>query len=153
MFDEFNRCIVDLIDSDAVQKLEHYRQHRKTTRLKHSVNVAYYTYRVTKKLHMDYRSATRGALLHDLFFYNRDEANPLSDMQGRRHCYIHPRIALENAQKICTLNSIEKDVIVKHMWLATLACPRYKESFVVTFVDKFCAALEPLGIFKKFAII
>ena len=41
-----------------------------------------------------------------------------------------------------TLNDLEKDVIVKHMWPLTIKFPKYKESYIVTFVDKYCATVE-----------
>jgi len=37
---------------------------------------------------------------------------------------------------------LEKDIIRKHMWPATKELPSYKESYVVSFVDKYCAVLE-----------
>ena len=40
------------------------------------------------------------------------------------------------------LNDLEKDVIVKHMWPLTIKFPKYKESYIVTFVDKYCATVE-----------
>ena len=35
----------------------------------------------------------------------------------------------------------EKDIILKHMWPVTFKIPKYKESFIVSFVDK-CFAVE-----------
>ena len=58
------------------------------------------------------------------------------------HAYVHPRMACENAKKITELSELECDIIIKHMWLATVALPKYKESYVVTFVDKYCAVKE-----------
>jgi uncharacterized protein len=37
---------------------------------------------------------------------------------------------------------MEENIIRRHMWIITLVPPRYKEGYVVTFVDKFCAAKE-----------
>ncbi len=37
------------------------------------------------------------------------------------------------------LSQVEEDIILKHMWLATPHFPCYKESYVVTFVDKYIA--------------
>ena len=49
---------------------------------------------------------------------------------------------VENSLKNFTLNDLEKDVIVKHMWPLTIKFPKYKESYIVTFVDKYCATVE-----------
>ena len=56
------------------------------------------------------------------------------------HAFKHPQIALENASKVCDLNEKEKDIILKHMWPVTLfQFPKYKESFIITIVDKLSA--------------
>ena len=42
------------------------------------------------------------------------------------------------------------------MWGATLALPKYKESFVVTLVDKYCAcdeAISPLLVKAKLSLL
>ena len=68
---------------------------------------------------------------------------------------MHPQIALHNAQKLFHLTDLEKDIILKHMWPLTLSIPKYRESFVVTFIDKYCAFKEwrkfcAYSLFKKF---
>ena len=50
--------------------------------------------------------------------------------------------AARNAAKITTLSDLEYDCIVKHMWGATIAPPRYKESWVVTLADDYVAMTE-----------
>ena len=77
-------------------------------------------------------------LLHDLFLY--DCENP--ETRPKDHIVNHPKIALENAQKLFILNEIEKDIIQKHMWPITLSRPMFWETFIVTLVDKYCAIKE-----------
>ena len=133
---EFYLHIAHLLENEQIQSLENYTQHNCYSRLSHSLDVAYYSFFVAKLLHWDAGSAARGALLHDLYLYKRGEC--------KGHLRGHPKIALENARKVHNLNRIEEDIIRKHMWLVTLTPPRYKESFIVTFVDKFCAVREGL---------
>ncbi|MFR8085750.1 MAG: hydrolase, partial [Leuconostoc gelidum] len=57
---------------------------------------------------------------------------------------VHPRIALKNAQKITHINSKEADIILKHMFGATIALPKYRESWIVSIVDDFAAVNEYL---------
>lgn len=64
---------------------------------------------------------------------------------GGLHGFIHPNIALKNANKYFLLNEVEKDIIQKHMWPLTLKLPKYKEAYVVSFVDKYCAILETVN--------
>ncbi len=136
----FFSCIKDLIDHPEIKKLQDYIQHNRTTRLKHSLNVAYYSFKLARFFRMDYRSAARGAMLHDLFHYEWRET-PITAL---KHLRLHPRTALENAERHFFLNDRERDIILKHMWLCTLTPPKYKESFLVTFVDKFCAVMESI---------
>ena len=131
-------CVQDIIDCEKVKKLDDWTQHNNTSRLQHSINVSYYSFLVCFKLGWDYKSAARAGLLHDLYFYDWRKKTFLRC----NHVAWHPRIALDNARKICELNAIEEDCIKTHMWPCTLVPPRYKEGFVVTFTDKICATME-----------
>ena len=44
--------------------------------------------------------------------------------------------------KIMELNKLQTDMILKHMWPLTLKLPRYRESYILTLVDKYCALSE-----------
>lgn len=134
---EYMRHVGHLIETPKVQKLGDITHHYYSTRLEHSINVSYTSYKLAKKFGWDAESTARGGLLHDLFFYDwRDTKFKKS------HAWTHPRIAVRNAQKVTSLNHIEKDIIVKHMFGATIAPPRYKESWIVTCVDKYWAVRE-----------
>ena len=135
---EFNEIINDIINNPSVQNLNLYKHHYLYTRLEHSLSVSYYSYLLCKFFKLDYKSAARAGLLHDLFFY--DCENKLT--RHKHHIHMHPLIALNNAQKLFSLNNLEKDIILKHMWPLTLSFPRYRESFIITLVDKYCAFRE-----------
>lgn len=137
---EFQSIIKDIVENSSVLSLKEHIQHMKGSRYKHCYEVAYYTYVFCKKLGLDYISATRGAMLHDFYFY--DWRNKGVEGQKRFHAYRHPRIALNNAVENFELNEVEKDIILKHMWPLTIALPRFSESYIVTFVDKYCATRE-----------
>ena len=136
----FNDCLKEFLTSDQVLKMQDYTQHGNTSCLQHCLFVAYYSYLVSRRFHLtkDYRSLIRGALLHDFFLYDWHEK---SDRKGL-HGFTHPKVALENAQKHFVLNTIEKDIILKHMWPLTLRLPRYKEAYLVSFIDKYCSLAE-----------
>ncbi len=136
--DEFRLCIDDLLPHDSVQMMRQFRHHRKASCFEHSLNVSYISFVVCRALGMDYRAAARGGLLHDLFLYDWRISKPEDGMHG----FIHPRIALNNALEVCSLNEIEKDIIIKHMFPLTLPPPRYKESMIVCLVDSYCAIGE-----------
>lgn len=134
---EYMHYVGRLIASPKVQKLGDITHHYHSTRLEHSINVSYTSYKIAKKFGWDARATARGGLLHDLFFYDwRDTKFTKS------HAWTHPRIAVRNARKLTKLNKVEEDIIVKHMFGATLAPPRYKEAWIVTCVDKYWAVRE-----------
>ena len=136
--EKFLEIINDILANKSIQNLKLYKHHYAYTRLEHCLSVSYYTYVICKFLHLDYKSAARAALLHDLFFYDCE------DKISRPKNYIknHPKIALENANKLFNLNKKEQDIILKHMWPLTFSPPKYLESFIVTIVDKYCAFKE-----------
>ena len=130
--------VADLLNNPAVQKLKHYTHHHHSNRFAHCVYVSYVSYRIAKRFHLRARDAARGGLLHDLFYYNwRDTKFSLGT-----HAFIHPRVALRNAEQITNLTPVERDIILKHMWGFTLARPKYKESVIVSLVDDYAAVRE-----------
>jgi len=141
--EEFNCCVADLLSNEYVKQLDKFSQHCNTSRLQHCINVSYYSYRICKILGLDYVSAARAGILHDLFLYDwRERHTKLS------HTIQHPKAALENARKITAVNNIEADAISRHMF-PLCAFPKFKESYVVSLADKYCTALEIIAAFKK----
>jgi uncharacterized protein len=100
-------------------------------------------------LKLDYQSAARGALLHDFFLYDWRNHDVPDLPAGKFHGIEHPKIALANAKKHFVLNDIEKDIVRKHMWPLTLVPPKYKESFIVSFADKYLASKEFVTKFQQ----
>ena len=138
---EFFDIIQDIISNDTVQKMKEYRQHCNTSCFKHCMQVSYFTFIACKALKLDYISAARAAMLHDLFLFDRRKKYRDVELPGL-HAFTHPLIALKNANKIFYLNEKEKDIIAKHMWPVTFSFPRFKESYIVTIMDKYSACLE-----------
>lgn len=143
---EFLNIVDELINNETVQEMKNYRQHYETSCFDHCYMVAYYCYVICKKYHLDYVSATRAAMLHDLFLYDWRIRQP-----GRKglHAFTHGKLACENASKLFDLNQKEKDMIKNHMWPVTLQFPTSIEGFILTFVDKYCAVSETLYVFKS----
>lgn len=104
------------------------------------MDVGYFSFYIAKFLGLDYISAGKAALLHDLCFHEKSGLRHSLKMLRR-----HPKDALENALEICDLNDIERDAIARHMWFVTLCPPKYAEGYIVTFVDKYCALKEFAG--------
>ena len=138
---EYLSYVEDLLATEEVQKLSEFVQHMHSTRLDHSISVSYNSYKLAKRWNGDARATARAGLLHDLFYYDWRTTK----FDEGSHAYMHPRIAVQNAEKLTELSALERDIIVKHMWGATIAPPRYKESYIVTMVDKYCAVKEATG--------
>ena len=111
--------------------------HHGISRYKHVMRVSVFTYKITKFLKLDYISATRGALLHD-YFTKSDVSNYKELKKG----FVHPRIAYNNASCEFNLNEIEKNAIISHMFPLGKDIPKYKESWILTIVDKLVAIYE-----------
>ena len=68
---EFMEVVGHLISHPRFQKLDGIVQHHHSTRLEHSVNVSYTSYKIAKKFGWDAKSTARGGLLHDFFYYEK----------------------------------------------------------------------------------
>jgi len=136
--EEFNSIIKDVLSNDMVQKMKLFRQHCDISCFDHCYRTAFLCYKICKKLNWDYVAVARAAMVHDLFLYDWREK---SDRKGL-HAFTHPITAYQNASKMFELSDKEKDIIVKHMWPLTWHLPKYKESYVLTFMDKYSAIKE-----------
>lgn len=129
-----------LTRNSGLGQMARFPQHGTTSRLLHSVAVAYYSYRFAAAapatFHM--HEMVRGALFHDYFFYDAQDGDPAH----KGHWTRHPAIALENAQKELMLTGIERDIIRSHMFPLTLQPPRFREAVVVSMMDKACSVYE-----------
>ena len=146
LIQEFDLIINDIVTNETVLQMKNYKQHYDTSCFEHCKNVAYYSYLICKKYNLDYTSAARAGMLHDLFLYDWR-----TRQEGRKglHAFTHPKTAFENASSLFELNKKEADIILKHMWPVTLKFPKYIESYIITLVDKCCAIQESIKAYKS----
>ncbi len=140
---EYFRCVGDYYYTEEFQSMKGYIQHGTIDRIQHINSVAYMSYRIAKKLKLDYYRTARGALLHDLFYYDWHDPDP----SHRLHGYYHPGFALKNARELSrknelNLTSLEENIICRHMFPLTVVPPKFKESALVCLVDKYVAIKE-----------
>lgn len=143
--EEYFNCISDLINHELIKSMKNFKHHGNIDCLEHSLHVSFLSYMICKKLGLNYRAAARGGLLHDFYLYDWHISKPYKGLHG----FKHPEVALQNACKYFILNDVEKDIIKKHMWPMTLSLPRYRETFVVLMVDKYCAILDIIKVGKR----
>lgn len=139
--------ILDLLDIDEIKKLKEFEHHRITNRLYHSIDVSYKSYLIAKKMGLkteSLREVSRAGLLHDLFYYDTKIE------KHKKHLSTHSELAVKNAEKICDLTDKEKDIIISHMFGVSFKhIPKYKESFIVSMVDKVVSINEVFNRVKK----
>ena len=134
----FQQLLAEFASHPDVQCLKEIPQHKGNTTFAHSGNVAERSYRLAAKwgIKVDLVSLVRGAMLHDFYLYDT-ETMPYSDY---RHSLVHPKLALQNAQRYFDLNAKERNIILSHMWpIPGAPLPRCKEAWLVCLADKLCA--------------
>ena len=128
---EYLNLVNDILENNEFNKLTEIGHHG-LSRLEHSIKVSYYSYRITKKLNLDYESTARAGLLHDFFITNKK----FKVKERAKSFYMHPKYSLENSSKYFELNKVEKNIIESHMFPIYIKIPKYIESWTVSFVDK-----------------
>lgn len=142
MKSEFISIIKPIVENEKVKRMDKYIQHGSTSCLEHCIAVAYVSFYIAKKLHIncDFNSLIRGALLHDYFLYDWH----IKDDSHKWHGFNHAKKALDNAVRDFELTPIEQDIILKHMFPLNIKPPKYKESYIVTIADKICSSYETI---------
>ena len=136
---EFFSYVLDIYETPSWRSMEKYIQHADITRCQHILSVAYLSFLTAKEEGLNVSDAARGAMLHDLFYY---DWHVRGDGSHRLHGYRHPGFALKNAEKLFRLNDTQRDIIIHHMWPLTPAMPKTKEGLADSKCDKFCAWQE-----------
>lgn len=129
-----------ILKSTGMQKEKNFLQHGNVSVYDHSVAVAILCVWIAAHLPVktDTNSLIRGALLHDYFLYDWH----IPDKSHRLHGFHHAKFAHKNAQRDFSLNLIEENMILSHMFPLNMVLPRYKESVILCIADKVCAVRE-----------
>ncbi|WP_051204997.1 HD domain-containing protein [Butyrivibrio sp. VCD2006] len=141
----------DILESQKFHKTKHFIQHGDMTVYDHSLSVAERAIKINRFIHAkcEERDLVRGALLHDYFLYDwHIDGKDKGNVHPKLHGFFHPSTALKNANRDFVLTEREKDIIKKHMWPLTIVPPMCREAWIVTLADKYCSAMETLGLHK-----
>lgn len=142
----FLENVGDILQNPEYQKLGEFKHHSSSI-LDHCLQVGYLSYQIGRHLGMDTAALARGGVLHDFFLYDwrsdRFRCSSWADFKNS-HAFRHPKIALQNAENYFDLSKREKDIILHHMWPATIIPPHYKEAYLVCAVDKYTACQDYL---------
>lgn len=153
---EYYEIIYDILKSEEFQKRKTYAHHDKITVYEHSLAVSKLAYIVAKKLDLDYKSVAIGGLLHD-FYTTPWQDNKTKHKFLDSHGFTHASDALINAHKYFPelMNEKIDNMILRHMFPLNKIPPKYKESWIITIVDKYVsleAIKNPLFIPKLLGI-
>lgn len=135
---EYRSYTEDILTAPDFLLLGDYRHHT-ISRRQHALNVSWYAFLIARRCKMDTAAVARSGLLHDLFYYNFRE----EEIGKNEHIYQHPQLALKNARRLTELSDREEDIILNHMWpMCPDRCWHFKETYLVSLVDKFCCMME-----------
>ena len=144
--EEFASIINDILKNKKVKEMDS-ELHHGITRYGHSIRVAKATYKCAKKLRLDYVSATRAAMLHDFYL----DSDFDKSIETKEKLKTHAEVAVENAKKYFNISEKEANIIGSHMFPLGNIKPKYKESWLVTSMDKSVAIYE--GYRFQFALL
>ena len=135
---QYVNIVKDILYNNEFDKLGEIVHHG-LDRKNHSLRVSYYSYKICRMLGLDYVSSARAGLLHDFFYEN----NRNSNFAKRAKTLVnHPKYALKNSLELFSLNDMEKDIIVSHMFPISIKPPKYIEGWIVNVVDDVVAVSE-----------
>ena len=139
---EFLLIVKDIITNEDFLKLKEIKHHNESI-YDHCIDVGYKAYKLAKLLKLNHIECARAGLLHDFFLYDWRKCGTRGVHHLKKmHAFHHPTVALENALKHFVLTNLEIDIIKKHMFPVTIIPPKYKESWLITMIDKYLAVKE-----------
>ncbi len=136
-YQEFFELIKPIITHPEFQKRKEYMHHIGESVYEHTLRVSFDSYKIAKKLKWDYKAAAIGGILHD--FYDKPwQTNKEKKPFLKKHGFVHAEEARQNAWKYFPdeMNRKIEDIIKKHMFPLNKRPPRYKESWLISFIDK-----------------
>lgn len=134
---KYNSIVSHILNNEEFNQIRGI-EHHGTTRYDHSLRVSYYSYKISKLLHLDYEEAARAGLLHDFFISEEDR-----NLKDRFiSTFVHPKEAVENSIRVFNVNEKEQDIIRSHMFPIYISVPKYAESWIVSLVDKVVGTYE-----------
>ena len=139
-FQEFLDIVSPIINNEEFLKRKNYAHHENESVYDHSMKVAFSSYLCAKKLKLDYKSVAIGGLLHD-FYYEDWQNKHVHKKFFQMHGFVHARQALENSKKVFPelMNKKIENIILRHMFPLNIVPPKYKESWIVSIMDKKCS--------------
>lgn len=137
---EYYRIVNSILEEEHFSKIDKIKHHD-SNRLDHSLKVSYYSYKLAKKLRLDYVQTARGGLLHDFFLERTVDYDKIKD-KFKLYTFKHPKDAVELSKRYFQITEMEEDMIRCHMFPFDVHVPKYAESWIVNLVDTGISVLE-----------
>ena len=134
---EYYKLTKTILENKEFLKRKNYAHHYNESVYDHVLRVSYDCYQIGKKLKLDYQSLAIAGLLHD--FYDKPWQSNLKKVPFfKQHGFIHAEQAKINAQKIFPelVDNKIASMIKTHMFPLNKTIPQYRESWLLTFIDK-----------------
>ena len=129
----FLEYIDEVINNKEFLKRKKFMHHVNESVYDHSMKVAYESYKFAKKHHLNVKNICIGAILHDFYFKPWQEDHTKKKFR-ELHGFVHARQYFPHL-----INPMVEDIILRHMFPLNIIPPKYKESWVVTMMDKKCS--------------
>ena len=136
--EEYLSIVGPIIKSSELLKRKCWVHHENVSLYEHLIIVSYMSYKICKKRGWNFKDAAIGGLLHDFYYRpwqeHLDEKKPFF----KQHGFVHASEALENSKKYFPeyMNDRVCNIILRHMFPLNITPPKYREGWVVTYVDK-----------------
>ena len=149
-FDDWLYIVEDILKNKEFQKRKLFHHH-KGNLWEHLTEVSYYSFLMAKTKNADERVCAIGGLLHDFYpkayKYSQElyDENPeyLTDVRKKQpihkmHGFTHAEAAAKNAWKYFPefMNDKIDSCIKTHMFPLNITPPKYKEGWIIQYVDK-----------------
>ncbi len=134
---EYYEIVRPILESEEFLKRKDFPHHYNESVYMHVLRVSYDCYKIGKKKNLDYKALAIAGLLHDFYehpWQTDFEKKPIL----QRHGFTHAENARKNALKFFPelMNEKIESMISTHMFPLNKKLPKYKESWILTLVDK-----------------
>ena len=147
---EYYKIVKPIVEHPEFIKRKTFVHHESCSVFDHCLNVSILSYLWAKRLNWDYQSAAIGGLLHDFYDepWQNSEHRVVTEKKklSERHGFVHARQAAKNANFYFPqlINERVDNIIRRHMFPLNIAPPKYRESWLVSMIDKYSS----MDVFK-----
>lgn len=157
-YNNWLEIIFPIITDEEFQKRKLFKHHEKQSVYEHSMLVSIISYKLAKKYKLDKTNLVIAGLLHDFYTCAWQYSSDLEQLDEKyrekflpnvkrkpifkKHGFIHPEIAAENAKEYypTLVNEEILSAIRTHMFPLSICTkykiPKYKTAWVLTWADK-----------------